>query len=158
TDLGEFALILAGLHEGKGIFFQRITNVERTLVGGASGVSLVTAAGGFAYADIDETKFDFDVEFEKDRVLPLLGMGEPGKEASNGGGPAQPGFLDRLKGSLSQTVWVKRFEKAVKAGNLAADAKLVLGVKAAGVETEVVLTLQINLKTFQVIFKADAGP
>ena len=114
---GEFALILAGLHEGTGRLLQKITNVERTIVAGASGVSLVTAVGGFAYSDIDETKFEFDVEFEKDRVLPLLGMGEPGKEASNaGGGPAQPGFLDRLKGSLSQTVWVKRFDKAVKSG------------------------------------------
>ena len=72
TDPGEFALILAGLHEGQGVFLQKITNVERTKVAGASGVSLVTAAGGFAYSDIDDSKFEFDVEFEKDRVLPLL--------------------------------------------------------------------------------------
>ena len=55
-------------------------------------------------------------------------------------------------------MWVKRFDKAVKTARLAADAKLVLGVKAAGVETEVVLTLRIDLRTFQVKIAAGAGP
>jgi hypothetical protein len=158
---GEFALILAGLRSGQGVFFQKITNVERKQVVGVPGVSLVTANGAFTYAELDpNTEFDVDVEFEKDRVLPLLGMGEPGKEGSNPPAPgaSQPGFLDRLKSSLSQTVWVKRFEKAVKAADLTAEATLVLGVKAAGVETEIKLKLALQLRTFEVKIDAAAGP
>ncbi|WP_152536187.1 hypothetical protein [Mesorhizobium loti] len=148
----ELVLLIAGLSRGRGVFFQRVTNVTRKLVGETGLAKLVTADGPFAVTALDDSDFAFGFKFDKDRVLPLLGMGEPGKEQGSAGTPT---FLERLQGGLSQTVWVKDWTTEISATK--ASATLQLGVKVAGLETEVALALTLDMKTLEAQLDAKSG-
>ena len=148
----ELVLLIAGLSRGRGAFFQRVTNVTRKLVGETGSAKLLTADGPFAITGLDDSNFAFGFVFDKNRVLPLLGMGEPGKEKGSTGTPT---FLERLQGGLSQTVWVKNSESQISASQ--ASATLLLGVKVAGLETEVALALTLDMKTLEAQLGAKSG-
>ncbi|WP_395698743.1 hypothetical protein [Methylocella sp.] len=137
-------IALAGLSRGRGVFLRRLVGeIAEQPVAGLP-FKAMTVKGPIVFDKISEG-FDVDVKFEQDRVLPLLGMGEPG----NGGGT--PDFLKRLQGSLSNVIWVKRTDSKATLGGAAprAELDLVLGLKAAGVETELTLKVIFNLDTFE---------
>lgn len=154
-DQKELVILIAGLGRGRGVFFQRLTNVVRKPVGTAGATRLVTADGPFAITELDDSHFGFNFEFDRDRVLPLLGMGEPGKEKIDPQGSNTPGFLDKLKNSLSQTVWIKGWK--TEADHATATAELTVGIKVAGLETEAVLALTLDMKTLEASIKAESG-
>ncbi|NTE57480.1 hypothetical protein G6M78_20675 [Agrobacterium tumefaciens] len=154
-DQKELVVLIAGLSRGRGVFFQRITNVIRKPIGAFGSTKLVTADGPFATTQLDGSDFGLGFEFDKDRVLPLLGMGEPGKEKVDPQGSDTPGFLDKLKNSLSQTVWVKDWK--TEAGFETAKADLTVGIKVAGLETEAVLALTLDMKTLEASINAKSG-
>lgn len=153
-DRNDFVLLVAGLCEGRAVFLRRITEVDKKSIAGFSGSTLVTAKGAFSYDEKASDAFVLDLNFEEDRVLPLLGMGEPGKEPAPGG--SSDGFLAKLQNSLSQTVWVKKWE-APTVTDMLATGSLLLGVKAAGVETQVALNLTVDLMTLRVELDAELG-
>ena len=91
-----FVLLVAGVQGSNGIFFQSAAEVAPSPVGSVPGVTLVSSPGRLEYHAITEADFKVDVACEMNRVLPLLGIGEPGKE--------NPGsFLAQLQQSLAQT-------------------------------------------------------
>ncbi|MES2759305.1 MAG: hypothetical protein V4693_18185 [Pseudomonadota bacterium] len=148
-------LVLAGLTRGQTIFFQRLDGGTKLVdVPGKPGVKVRTADGPFRLTPLDDM-FDLDVKFEKDRILPLLGMGESGEEAEE---PAEgePNFLQKLQDSLSNVVWVKDTKPFARLSQREAGVDLVLGLKAAGVETSLTLKASISLDSLAVTLKADS--
>jgi hypothetical protein len=147
-------IMLAGLQRGAPVFLQELKGIFP-----APGASIPGAL--VTLSDLPQDAFTGKVKFEKHRVLPLLGMGEPGNQAAPppagpipGSGAAGPDFLNDLKNSLSNTVWVKEFDSKADLPRRTAELDIKLGVKAAGVETEVELKAKLDLKVFQLTFNA----
>ncbi|MBY5871331.1 hypothetical protein HFN53_04760 [Rhizobium leguminosarum] len=155
-DEKELVVLIAGLSRGRGAFFQRVTNVVRKPIGSAGSTQLVSSDGPFSVSELNDSDFNFNFTFDKDRVLPLLGMGEPGKEKVDPQGGTTPSFLDKLKNSLSQTVWVKDWKTEAATHDHATGA-LTVGIKVAGLETEAVLALALDMKTLEASIKAESG-
>ncbi len=138
-------VVLAGLSRGKGVFFQRVKQPPATRTipvpgGGTAKISVVE--GSFELAPL-ESEIKVDVDFAKERVLPLLGMGEPGTDSGS------DGFLQKLQNSIGQVVTVEKTLPATLSGRKAT-AGLVLNIKAAGVSTQATLTISFNLDTFEI--------
>ncbi|MDU9393321.1 hypothetical protein [Pseudomonas sp. zfem002] len=136
-------VVLVGVERGRAVFLKRL---EGSLRGISAGVATVAEPWRLTPLDLDA-----DVEFAKERLLPLLGMGEPGIGA-------QPdGFLDKLKDSFAQVVWVEGFTSTYQAATREVDGKLALGIKAAGVRSRVELGLILALDTLRVRLRTPKG-
>jgi hypothetical protein len=153
TSGPEAAIVVAGLSRGKTVFLKKaVQELDKRKI---DGVDLRFVAGPFQLQPL-EHEIDVDVAFKPERVLPLLGMGEPGKDVGGGGAD---GFLDRLKDSLGQVVTVRETgpieyypkKRAISAG-------LKVDVQVAGLVTQAVLTLNIDLDDFEATLDAAAGP
>ena len=150
ADADDLMLIVAGLNRGNPVFLQWLDGktAPLPLPVPPSDIKAKTAPGAFAFQPI-KSKFDVAVQFDKKRILPLLGMGEPGKEKSSG-----LSFLDKLQNSLSNVIWVKDTRTKADIGARTAEVDLILGLKAAGVETEVTLNAILDLNNFDVRIEA----
>ncbi|OYT88699.1 MAG: hypothetical protein CFE43_21170 [Burkholderiales bacterium PBB3] len=147
----DIMLVLAGLTRGQTVFFQRLKGDTKLVdVPGKPGVQVRTTSGPFMLTPLADG-FDLIVKFEKDRILPLLGMGESGNEASASDGPS---FLEKLQGSLANVVWVKETKPFGDLSKREAGVDLVLGLKAAGLETSLTLKAGISLDTLAVTLDA----
>lgn len=147
----DIMLVLAGLTRGQTIFFQRLEGDTKLVdVPGKPGVRVRTTSGPFMLTPLADG-FDLIVKFEKDRILPLLGMGESGNEASASDGPS---FLEKLQGSLANVVWVKETKPFGDLSKREAGVDLVLGLKAAGLETSLTLKAGISLDSLAVTLDA----
>ena len=145
-DAGTAMVVLAGLHRARPLFLQRLKGKLDTLTLPGVGAALRTTSGEFVLAPLGE-EIETYVEFEPDRILPLLGMGEPG---STGGG-----FLDQLRDSLSNVVWIRNQPAGrVDVDKNVAQVDLQLGLKAAGIETSLTLHAELALDTLEVTFKS----
>lgn len=146
-DLNQKPLVvLAGLRGNRGVFFKEFKALN------------VSVASQLAFASPDcqllpiNGQLDLKVEFKPERLLPLLGMGETGETDSGG----DNGFLEKLKAGLGQVVWVKEFKpKLPPQEDRKLEGILNLGIKAAGVETEVGLGISLDLDTLRVKFEHD---
>lgn len=143
----DVVLVIAGLNRGQPVFLQRAREPENPESG-----ALGLMKGPFRFEPLVDG-LDIDFQFEKDRLLPLLGMGETGEaDAPTGGGG---GFLDKLKDSLGQVVWIDSTDSPVfHASERSVSTGVNLGVKAAGLETRIRLDLALNLNTFEASLEA----
>jgi hypothetical protein len=150
ADADDLMLVVAGLNRGNPVFLQWLDgkSAPLPLPVPPSDIKAKTAPGAFVFKPIKD-KFDVAVQFDKKRILPLLGMGEPGKEKSSG-----PSFLDKLQNSLSNVIWVKDTKTKASIAERLAEVDLILGLKAAGVETEVTLQAKLSLDNFDVTVEA----
>lgn len=151
------ALVVAGVSRGTPVFLKAAKNAvtdSKVDIPGVTGTKAAVVSGPFALRDLTKDDAVVSFQFRKERVLPLLGMGEAGDTNPSTG----PSFLKKLQDSLGQVVWVKdtRFDPDIQASPRSVSAEMVLGIKAAGVETEVTPGLVLNLDTFEVSFKGDA--
>lgn len=142
-------VVVVGLQRGKPVFLQRMEGKLTPI----AGTQLAIADGRFALSDLADS-LTVKVDLEKDRLLPLLGMGETGKTDGAGGGGTD-GFLNKLKDGLGQVVWVEKFVPPKEVVNRTVTGSLLLGVKAAGVSTQVNASLTLSLDTMRV--KLDLG-
>ena len=147
ATLSDPRLIVVGLWGGQMRVLQRVKSTPSNILLSGGALTLSTYDGPLEFAPLD-AELGVEASFPKDRLLPLLGMGEPGVEGAGGD------FLDRLKNSLSQFVWVKNWTPGKTPGRQI-PLDVVLGVKAAGVESEVKLTISLNLDNWRV--KVDAS-
>ncbi|MER9216900.1 hypothetical protein NKI54_33820 [Mesorhizobium sp. M0663] len=154
ANAGSLMVVIAGLSRGKPVFFEWLDGeaTKLPLPVPVPNIKAMTAPGAFVFKPIKE-KFDISVEFDKDRILPLLGMGEPGEEESSA--PGDQSFLAKLQNSLSNVIWVKDTRTKAEIDKRSAEVDLILGLKAAGVETEVTLKTILDLNNFDV--KIEAG-
>jgi hypothetical protein len=162
TDAAERLLIvLAGVSRGQAVFLRaaRDTVKKRFTDVNVQGGSVTILDAPFVLLPLDQA-FELAFSVNKDRVLPLLGMGEPGKSADTGGGTT-PSFLDKLKSSLGQVVTVEKFTKPTLRndhGKTVVDAGMQLKIKAAGVATIITLdfsldeSFELNLKSANNVF------
>ncbi|UZE37624.1 hypothetical protein LOY69_14360 [Pseudomonas sp. B21-059] len=147
AEASQLILVVAGLTRGHTVFFMRMAGATTTVqLPGNPGMNVRSVDGPFRLVPLEQA-FDLDVEFKADRILPLLGMGESGADPTPGAGP---GFLDKLKGSLANVVWVKESRPYASLSNRNAGVELVLGLKAAGLETSLALKAQISLDSLAV--------
>ncbi|WP_162044867.1 hypothetical protein [Undibacterium sp. YM2] len=137
-------IVLAGLQRGQPVFFKELKGTVAPLTGS----SVVLAGDDFDLEDLD-TGFDVDVTFESKRVLPLLGMGEPSENT-----PVPGGFLSKLQNSLSNVVWVESCTTDGSLAERAVTVNLVLGLKAAGLQTSITLEGKISLNTLELTLDA----
>ncbi|SCX87807.1 hypothetical protein [Nitrosospira sp. Nsp13] len=136
----DVVLVIAGLNRGQPVFLQRALEPENPQPG-AQGLM----KGPFRFTELIDG-LDVGFKFEKDRLLPLLGMGETGKAEASGGSE----FLDKLKDSLGQVVWIDSTDSPVfHAKQRSVSTGLNLGVKAAGLETRIRLDLALSLNTLE---------
>lgn len=145
TPPGEVLVVLAGLSGGETTFLQRITGetTSLTLPGGAQ----VRTIDGPIRLEPLADHFDLQVHFEKDRILPLLGMGETGTTDAGAPPPTEPNFLDKLRDSIANVVWVKESDAAADLKNRQVTLKLLLGLKAGGLESSIDLNAALSLDT-----------
>jgi hypothetical protein len=150
-DAGATMVVLAGLHRSRPVFLQRLAGKLDALALPGVGAALRTTSGEFVLAPLG-AEVDIAVRFEPDRILPLLGMGEPGE--------AGGGFLDKLQASLANVVWVRdEPARPVTVDGNTAHVELLLGLKAAGLETSLTLKAALALDTLELTLKAsDAFP
>jgi hypothetical protein len=141
-------VVAVGLQRGKPVFLQRMEGPLRPI----ADKQLAIADGGFGLSDLADS-LTVRVDFAERRLLPLLGMGETG-ETDGGAGGSTGGFLDKLKSGLGQVVWVEKFVKK-EVVNRTVTGSLLLGVKAAGVSTQVSADLSLSLDTLRA--KLDLG-
>lgn len=153
ANAGSLVVVVAGLNRGNPIFLQWLDGevTDLPLPVPSASIKAKTVSGAFVLKPIQD-KFDVSVQFDKRRILPLLGMGEPGKETTSG--PKQPSFLDKLQNSLSNVIWVKDTKTTANIHDRFAEIDLILGLKAAGVETEVTLQTKLSLDNFDVTVEA----
>lgn len=140
----EVVVVLAGLKRGSPVFLQRLSAALES----PSGVPNVKIMSGRFTMTPLSNALTVKVNFDEKRILPLLGMGETGKTQTTG-------FLDDLKNSLGQVVWVESSKSSIKPGTTSVELDLMLGIKAAGVQTSVKLTLTMNLTNLQVSLGAN---
>lgn len=135
-------LVLAGLRGNKGVFLQEFRRPPKP---GGTGALLLADPDSSLVPIVDA--LGVDVSFDKERLLPLLGMGETGKPpAAN---EPEGGFLKKLKDSIGQVVWVEKFTHG-SVTNRTVKGQLALGVKAAGVSSQVSLDLELFLDPMEV--------
>ncbi len=148
ANAASIMVVVAGLNRGRPIFFERLDGpVADVTLPLPSDIKVKSAPGAFVLRPIKD-EFDVAVKFDTDRILPLLGMGEPGKESGG------PNFLEKLKASLSNVIWVKDTKTSANIAERSAEVDLILGLKAAGVETEVTLKTKLDLNNFDVTVEA----
>lgn len=147
----QLILVIAGLERGQTVFFQRMggesTKVE---LPGDPGTQVRTMDGPFRLEPLDEA-FDIELKLQPKRILALLGMGESGADPGTGSGPS---FLEKLKSSLSNVVWVKDTKPLASLDKRTVGAELILGLKAAGLETSITLVASVSLDTLAVTLEA----
>jgi hypothetical protein len=139
---GELMVVLAGLRRGEPVFFKKLAGKVTEVI-----PQVKILEGPIAFSNLAAEDVDVSVQFQKDRVLPLLGMGDPGKDDT--ADPNKPGFLDRLKNSLANVVWVKGWKSTPDLAERAIKVELELGLKAAGLETSINLCGDLSLETFE---------
>ncbi len=155
TGAASTMVVLAGIQRGQAVFFQQLVGEATQITIPGSAVKVRSIDGPFLLKPIDHTQFAVDVKFEEDRILPLLGMGEPGdKSAAPPDGGDQPSFLEKLQGSLANVIWVKSTTPYGKFENRAAGVNVELGLKAAGLETSLLLKAEVSLDTLELTFNA----
>ncbi|MCK6375910.1 MAG: hypothetical protein L6Q69_17685, partial [Zoogloea sp.] len=138
-------VVVVGLQRGKPVFLQRMEGKLTSI----PGAQLAIADGGFGLSDFADS-LTVKVDFAERRLLPLLGMGETGTTKGGDGG-----FLKKLKDGLGQVVWVEKFVPPEKVVNRSVKGSLLLGVKAAGISTQVSADLTLSLDTMRA--KLDLG-
>ena len=149
----DMIVVLAGLSGGQTIFLQRMAGDSRlSPLPGNPAATVRTIDGPFRLVPLPET-CKLDITFKPERILPLLGMGESGGDA----GQAGPSFLSKLKGSLSNVVWVKDSKANANLARRSASVGLVLGLKAGGMETSITLGATLSLDTLALTFAASEG-
>jgi len=153
ADAGNTMVVLAGLHRCRPVLLQQLAGPVGSAVLAGSATTLRTVEGEFAVEPLG-TGMRVVLQFATDRILPLLGMGEPA--AGNGG------FLERLQQSLANVVWVRKEagqEQLLTVADNAIHFTLPLGLKAAGLETTLVLKAAMALDTLEVtLAMSDAFP
>jgi hypothetical protein len=150
TGAASAMVVLAGIQRGRPLFFQQLVGEATPIAIPGSPVQVRSIDGPFLLKPIDDSLFLVDVKFEEKRILPLLGMGEPGdKSADPPTGTDAPSLLEKLQGSLANVIWVKGTRPFGKLRNRTAGVELELGLKAAGLETSLLLTAQISLDTLE---------
>lgn len=158
-------LVIGGVSRGQAVFFRyagdpvnaSVLPIDIPIPGGTK-VKVSVLDRSFALLPLDKNKLKVTFEFDKERVLGLLGMGEPGKEETTTSG----GFLEKLKKGLGQVVTIKELKapKVEKRGDKTVlISTIVLGVKAAGLSTDVTLGFELD-ETLEVKLTggADAFP
>lgn len=148
ADAADMLIVLAGIARGHPVFFQSLRGKLQAVPGVPA---LKSTEGDFVLEPLNHA-LSVDIQFKEDRILPLLGMGDPGTSSG-------ANFLDQLKQSLSNVVWVKGATPHVDLQHGTADLDLKLGLKAAGLETEIILKATLVLETLEVTLTAgDAFP
>lgn len=151
----DVVLILAGLSRGKPVFLQRMHASLKELpplLGEPTGTPAFKVLDGRFTMDDLTSGLKVTPEFKTDRLLPLLGMGETGKAHPSADNenetPGEDSFFDDLQKSLGQMVWVERTESpSYDATEKKVTLALLLGIKAAGIQTSVRLQLELELRT-----------
>ncbi|MDD1015187.1 hypothetical protein [Pseudomonas rubra] len=141
-------IVLVGVGRGQAVFFKQLKGSLHTITPVPAGVEV---KGRLQLEPLD---LDVDVAFAKDRLLPLLGMGEPGIAADP---PPKDDFLKKLKDSFAQVVWVENFSSNYNSAKREVNGELTLGVKAAGIQSQVKLALTLALETLRVKLQAPTG-
>jgi hypothetical protein len=138
-----YAFLMAGLQRGKGVFFQRAVYSSKTAPSlDLKNVSVID--GPLAFVDASTNDFGFNVQFQKDRLLSLFGSSEP--QGNSDGTSSGDSFLDKLKNGLGQVVTVKDSgQPTISLPKIT--IPITLEVQAAGLSTDVILSLNIDLKT-----------
>lgn len=154
---GAAALVIAGVSRGEIVLLRQARNAVTEKQAKLPGdLKVAVVDGPFALVPIGDG-FEVDIQFEPKRVLPLLGMGEPGKEPAAG----NPSFLERLQAGLGQVVTIEetRFPKEIRTdsqtGRRSIAGAVVLGIRAAGVATRITVDATLDVDTFEVTLKAD---
>jgi len=152
TTTDKFAsatVVVAGVRGGSPVLLKKLVGTLKPVPGLPVGVEVLE--GPHSLVDLEPTDVAFDVRVKRDRILPLFGMGETGSSAPPMGGPS---FLEQLKKSLGNVVWVKgsSFTPNLAQRELAID--LTLGLKAAGLESEITLRALLGLEPFDVSLQA----
>lgn len=138
-------IVLVGVGRGQAVFFKQLKGSLHAIA-----PALAKVEGRFQLEPLD---LGVDVAFAKERLLPLLGMGEPGIADQ----PPKDDFLTKLKDSFAQVVWVEGFTSSYNPIKREVAGELVLGVKAAGVQSQVKLALTLALETLRVKLQAPTG-
>lgn len=146
------AIMLIGLEGGTARFLQKVTDSGGQPV--AIGSNVHVLAGGLEFGELAANDVKIDVAIDKDRILPLLGMGEPGGEPDGPTEHADSSFLDRLKSSLAQVVTVTGHSAVLDGSTVKITLKL--DIQAAGLKSAVDLGLDFDLGTFEA--KLSGGP
>lgn len=150
----DVVVVLAGLVGGKTVFFKRLAGSTTAIaLPGNPGVAVRSCDGPFKLQRLDDD-FDLEVKFAENRILPLLGMGESGSDTAQAGGPT---FLDKLKSSLGNVIWVKDTRTTANLNEGTATVYLDLGLKAAGLETAMTLKGGISLDSLALSLKVSDG-
>ncbi len=142
----ELMVVLAGLRRGEPVFLQKLAGMVIDVT-----PQVKTIEGPITLSNLETKDVEVIVEFQKDRVLPLLGMGDTGKDdlPQQPGQPPKPSFLDRLKNSLANVIWIKGWNNTYELEGRKVIVKLELGLKAAGLETSLTLKGNLSLDTFE---------
>jgi hypothetical protein len=144
-------LVLAGLNRGQTVFFQRLAGKSTAIpIPGQPGLSARSIDGPFRLEPLSDDNFNLDVKLATERILPLLGMGASGDKGTAGG----PDFLSKLQQSLANVVWVKDTKSSAKLATREVDIDLLLGLKAAGLETTLDLKAILSLDSLAMRLQA----
>ena len=142
-------LVLAGVSRGKAVFFRAARDpVKKDLkkVDLPDGTEVSVLDAPFVLQPLQEV-FEVAITVNKGRVLPLLGMGEPGKSAASSGPNEPASFLEKLKSTLGQVVTVEGFtppKLETDHGKTSVHGAMKLGIKAAGVSTSIALDFSLD--------------
>lgn len=147
TTAAELMVVLVGLRRGEPFLLKKLAG---TVIDASPQFPQVkTIEGPITLSDLKAEDVEVNVEFQTDRVLPLLGMGDTGKDDSD-----EPSFLDRLKNSLANVVWIKGWKNESDLLGRKVKVGLELGLKAAGLETSLTLKGNLSLDTFELQFES----
>ncbi len=159
TDAAErLLLVLAGVSRGKAVFLRAARDPDKkklTNVKLPDGTTVSVLDAPFVLRPLEEA-FEVAFSVNKGRVLPLLGMDEPGKSAASSGPDDSTSFLQKLKSSLGQVVTVEGFTKPelrTDHGKTSVHGAMKLGIKAAGVSTSIALDFSLD-ESFELTLKS----
>ncbi len=150
------AIMLVGIEKGETRFLKKLTDRAGNVI--STEPNFRVLEGGLVFEEPQGADLTVDAKFDKDRILPLLGMGEPGKEvAKPDAEPDGPpdSFLDRLKNGLGQVVTITGGTSQFVAAEKTVKLKLGLAVQIAGLRSAFGLDLALNLNTLEAKIEGD---
>lgn len=156
TGAATTMLVLAGLNRGQSVFFQRLAgNSMEIPIPGQLGLHARSIDGPFRLEPLSDNDFNLDVKLATERILPLLGMGASGDKKKQQGEKADgSSFLDKLQQSLGNVVWVKDSTSSGSLATREVKINLLLGLKAAGLETTLDLEAFLSLDSLAMRLEA----
>lgn len=141
--MGDFMLVLGGLSRSRLVLFKRFAGG----LSGAPGDPLRTLVRPYSLVDLSDQDVKLEVNVNTDRILPLLGMGDPAANTPTETGSATP--IDRFKQAFGNVVWIKKHTCSADLKERKATVNLELGMKMSGIETKASLDAILSLDTLQ---------